>query len=222
MAYAPEDNHLSLIFSGKFQFPSLVRIGTPLDGSCLIHAILQAYHRNYIESSLNGQLIPRSSFAQQTRQDLAEKLGYPDARGIRPYDQLWRGQLANWARPHAGRTPQEAAIFTLDAMQSALNSDAPIDLANVWEFLSDYFNKDIYVLDYRNQDVYAPQNTDRQLLTKNRDAIVILYISGGTGHFETVGLEDEESGQVFTLFKSTSQLITAINRRLDQLGLSRS
>lgn len=185
----------------ELRYPGLVRIRTIGDGSCFFHAIAKAYFIPYKIGMIDGIAIDRREFIRELRKDLSIKLGEEiDNGGKRYYDILSRGKL--------GEIGKEMKEYTLENMQKELNSSLPVD--NVYnEFISNILNKDIYILDYITKDVYITGDDD-DILYKDRDSIVILYIPG---HYELIGEEKNEG--ILTLFKPENELIKRIRERIN-------
>ena len=143
---------------------------------------------------------------QNLRKDLSIKLGSkidptdPDSPTY--YDTLSRGELPNISK--------EIPRYSLANMQKELASNRPVD--NVYnEFISNCLNKDIYILDGVKRDVYITGNDD-EILYKNRESIVILYLPG---HYELIGIIDDNN--IHTLFDPEDDFIQRIKTRMQQL-----
>ena len=206
ISYLTGTEYERLDWVGPFQYPDLVRIRTPPDGSCFFHAITKAYFEPYILGKLNNKPLNRSSFIKELRKDLSIKLGSKvdpqNPSSPTYYDLLSRGKL----RDFSTNVPQ----YTLDNMMRELNSNRPVD--NVYnEFVSDQLDKDIYILDIMKQDVYMTGHDD-DILYKNRKSIVLLYLPG---HFELMGVS--ENGTVKTIFEPSHNLIRTIRQRMENI-----
>lgn len=193
-----------------FNYPNMVRIRTIADGSCFFHAIAKAYYTPYQVGMLDGKAIDRQKLIKALRRDLAIKLGQPadpaDPDGPTNYDLLSRGKLQEFAKG----VPQ----YSLENMQKELSSTAPV--SNSYnEYISNQLNKDIYLLDGETNDVMITGNDD-DILYKDRDSIVILYIPG---HYELVGIQTEDG--IITHFRSTHPFIQAIRNRMAELRINR-
>jgi hypothetical protein len=192
-----------------FTYPNMVRIRTSADGSCFFHAIAKAYYIPYRTGMLNGVAINRHQLVKTLRRDLAMKLGQPanplEPNGPTNYDLLSRGQLREFSKA----VPR----YSLDNMKKELNSPSAID--NVYnEFISNQLGKDIYLLDGENRDVLVTGNDD-DILYKDRDSIVILYIPG---HYELVGLL--QGDRIETHFLPSHPFIQAIRNRMAELRMN--
>lgn len=191
--------------TSNFYYPSLVRIRTDSDGSCFFHAITKAYFKPYVAGKLNGRALDRKKFIRGLRNDLSDKL----ASRVRPkdpespiyYEILSRGELP--------KISESIPSYSLKSLQQLLRSGKPVD--NIFnEFVSNELDKDIYILDYNKQDVYIT-GQDSDILYKDRDSIVILYIPG---HYELIGVLEE--GKIQTLFDPDHPFISSIRNRIIQ------
>jgi hypothetical protein len=119
------------------------------------------------------------------------------------YDILGNGSVKSMA--------ETLPMYSLENMQKELNSNSPV--SNLYnEHISNMINKDIYILSADKKDVYM-FGDDYSLLYKNRDSIVIIYL---TGHYELVGLRDQE-GVEKTLFSYKHPFIQLIRERIETL-----
>lgn len=189
-----------------FSYPYMVRVRTPADGSCFFHALAKAYYIPYRNGAINGTAINRHQLVKTLRRDLAMKLGQPadptNPQGSTNYDLLSRGHLRDFGKA----VPK----YSLDNMKKELNSTSAID--NVYnEFISNQLRKDIYLLDGENQDVLVTGDDD-DILYKDRDSIVILYIPG---HYELVGIQN--GNRIETHFLPTHPFIQAIRNRMAEI-----
>jgi hypothetical protein len=172
----------------------LVRVATPLDGSCMFHAIAKAYFKPYIMGKVGEGVFDRQEFVRNLRKDLA--LALPAA-----YSQLANGELEEISKT----MPK----YSLSSLQQELDSNSPV--SNYFnEFISNQLNIDIYVLDAKTKDVYMFA-ADLKILYKNRKSVVILYLPG---HYELIGLL-HNSSTVETYFPPTHPLIQKIRERID-------
>jgi len=204
--YLIDNEYEPMNWNRDFEYPGMVRIRVPTDGSCFFHAIAKSYFKPYIMGSLNGNPINRNDFIVKLRKDLANKLASKvnplDPESPIYYDILSRGNLREIS--------QSLPNYSLENMMHELNSNHPVD--NVYnEFISNQLNKDIYLLDLVKQDVYMT-GSDDEILYKNRPSIVILYIPG---HYELVGIQDKDS--IMTVFDPTHPFIQAIQNRKNNL-----
>ncbi len=196
-----------LKWQGAFQYPSMVRIRTFMDGSCMFHGILNSFFIPYKLGMCNGVPLNRKAFIKEIRKDLSIKLGEPidpeNPGGLRHYDILSRGKLSKFS------DNKGLEQYSLRNMQKQLlNSREAVD--NVYnEFLSNIFDIDIYMLDLNKKDVYMV-GEDSGILYKDRGSVILLYMPG---HYELIGLEDP-SGNIITYFSPHHSFIESIRARM--------
>ncbi len=175
-----------------------VSLKTSADGSCLFHAIVQAYYKPYIEGKID-----RYQFIQQFRSDLAEQL--PDR-----YDTLGAGFFKTLNYPQ----------YSLENMMIELKSGRAVEIEYI-QLIADLINKDIYIISKKvNHDGGEPlMYEDNDILYRDRPSIVLLYIENDpkkTGHYETMGILNEDES-VSTLFSPDHDFILRIRERMDRL-----
>lgn len=192
--------------TNKFHYDNMVRIATPGDGSCLIHAILKAYFVPYITGSLDNKPLDRKNYVRSLRNDLADRLGQPARIGevTTVYDTLSGGKMREFALSVPG--------YSLDNLQKLLRSDEYLGL-EVLELISNIVKRDIYILDLLQHDVYMLA-TPKEYLYMDRPSIVILYLPN---HFELIGIKTDNN-DIKTLFDYKHPFIRAINNRMEQLS----
>lgn len=165
----------------------LVIIPTPGDGSCLFHALANAFFIPYRTERLNGNFISRSTIISLFRQELAQSLenAYP--------------KLANGNLPEFSKIVPD---FTLDNMKTQLENPSVHIGYGFFEFISNAINKDIYIINKNTNSLY---NSDelQYSIKGNRYSIILAYQNN---HYELVGLKTGST--VLTLFKNDHPLIT--------------
>lgn len=185
----------SLDWDGDLKFPRMVRKTEPEDGSCFFHSFVDAFYEPYQEGKIN-----RAQFVRQLRKDLAialnEKVG----------DQTRYQQLSNGELSEISKSVKE---LSLENMQLELDSSSYVSNSYI-EYLSNLFDKNIYLLDEKNKDVYM--TADEEIIYKDRDSVVILYIEN-MAHYELVGTLSED-GILKTKFKYDDPLIMTIKKRI--------
>ena len=198
-------SHLS--WKGSLQYPEMIRIGTPGDGSCLFHAICRAsstpYQDGYIRNGNTSEPFDRREFVLKLRSELSDvlsELSNPlDSKGPTHYDLLGNGEIKN-----LGQTQKE---FSLEGLRDRLRRPVSIG-KELFEFISNQLNKDIYILSAEEEDVYFAAD-DLSLLYKFRESIVLLALKN---HYETIGVI--EAGKAVTLFQPSHPFIKEIRGRL--------
>ncbi len=204
--YLTDSEYENLNWTGPFNYPNLVRIRIPPDGSCFFHALAKSYFEPYITGKLNNKTFNRTEFIQSLRKDLSKKLG-SRINPTKPDSPIWyeilsRGQLPEFSK--------SVPSYSLENMKKELDSTRPVD--NVYnEFISDQLDRDIYILDMNKRDVYITGHDD-EILYKHRPSLVLLYLPG---HYELIGLDNR--GIVKTLFDPDHDLIRAIRTRMREV-----
>ena len=189
-------HHYPLNFGNNIPVLNAVALHTIGDGSCLIHAIVQAFYRPYIFNQID-----RRQFVRDLRKALSDKLDQPvdgqkiDSSGKKLiwYDFINRGGLSK-LQSDPGVVPKELVErMKLINMKNELNSYTPLD--NLYDdYISKLLNKNIFVIDLHTMSV--KYNIDKEmLLDPQRPCVVILDKSG---HYETVGIK--EQGIISTYF----------------------
>lgn len=197
VSYTPPDEFKELDWKGDFVYPGMVKIGIIPDGSCFFHAIVNAFSTTY------GLMTraKKGTFIKELREELSKEL--PTC-----YDKLSRGKLK--------QSSQDYPRYSLESMQKELCSSHSTD--NIFqEYLSETFEKDIYILDNETKDVYITGNDD-EILYKSRPSVVILYLTN-QNHFETIGINvgDSDHPKIETYFSPMSPFIMKIKQRMKDL-----
>jgi hypothetical protein len=171
---------------------TLVRFTIPGDGSCLIHSICKAYLSIYDEYTDSD----KKQLVRNIRKSLARQLPYF-------YNQLSRGGLCEFSRTN----PE----FALETMVNELNSTKCLDYVYL-EYISNYFDKDIYIIDADTQDVRMIGCLDeKDCYYKHRKSIILLYYPKQI-HYECIGYRHK--GEIYTLFSPDRGIIRSINARM--------
>lgn len=188
---------------GPASYPKLHRWQTPVNGS-LIHAILNATFIPYQEGIFNGEAIDREAYVQQLRNGLADRLSHPSGENKNSptfYQLINKGSLAQKGRTEPG--------FSLEAIAKALRT-APFLGEVYFEYLSNYFKIDIFVIDLSTMDVILSKTPDN-ILFLGRDTILVGYVDK---HYEMLSVKISEK-QHATFFSPESPIIRKLwNRRL--------
>jgi hypothetical protein len=169
-------------------------INTTGDGSCLIHAILQAFSVEYNNLKSNHL---KSRLAKEVRFHLANilDLKVPDNDNKLVYQLLSRGELENISK--------EVPEANKEYMKKYLNSNNFLTFHYV-ELLSEIFDLNIIFISEKEKDIY--HTGDNNLLFKdNRDTIFINYID--QIHYETINIDGKR------LFKNNDKIIRDIKNR---------
>lgn len=179
-----------------FEQWDIVRFNTPMDGSCLFHAIANSFFIPYRKQILRDKSVTQSQIVQMLRQELSQRLGtYISDAPNSPtfYDTLSNGAVAKFA--------EYVPEFQLAYMQNELNSNRYIGYGYM-EFIGNILDKDIYILDGVRRDLYC---TDELPFTikGTRNSIILYY---NNGHYELVGLRNKDDTFI-THFNPTHTII---------------
>lgn len=183
---------------------NLVRIATIGEGSCFIHAVLKGFYRNYQE---NNNAKYRLDTAAKVRRDLAVNLALENP--------LYPG-YTNWITAGRGAFPRmvlqqisdETLVgefkldYSLAGLQRLFNSTHQLG-DEVYSFVADSLNIDIYVLRATSEDLYPQQHTHRPDII--RDGIVII---GNNIHYEVLAINTDNGFQ--TVFHPDDPFLTAL------------
>jgi len=172
----------------KYKIKILNTIG---DGSCLIHAILQAFNKQYNNLENNMQ---KMKLVKEVRFHLSEilDLPVPEKNNTNVYNLLSRGELLDIS--------EHIEEVDLDYMKEYLNSNNFLEFQYI-ELLSEIF--DINIVFISNKKIY--HCGDNELLFRDdRDIVLINYIQDI--HFETISIDDK------TLIKRNDKIYDDIKK----------
>ena len=198
----------------------LVVIEAPGDGSCLFHAVLNAFDSNYRASDPYED---RGRLAAEFRQRLAAYLQEKTPGGT-VYNSLMNGNLVKFA--------QETGLpeYTLEGMSELLRSTSSVGPEYI-ELVSRYLGMSIFLLYINRENVLAPypqgEDIDKICHRPGRRAIVVLYTPPpeiecltpeevGVGHYETVARRSGATGappSFCTVFAPDDPLVAEMERR---------
>ena len=187
---------LNFTENGFKQWPMLVRILTIGDGSCLLHAIVNAYYLPYRTSTNKQDTLHQ--LVQGLRKEMAMKLSMPDAAH-------GDGSLTYYQTINNGNLPEGCKAvpeFSLDNMVKCLDSSQPLGTGYL-DLISKLLNKDLYILSDLTQDLYVTDELP-YIFTGKRPSVIIYW--DGVGHYELVALKNSQ-GTFDTHFKATNPLI---------------
>lgn len=185
---------------------NLVRFATPMDGSCLFHAIANSFFEPYHSQKINGKEVPRIKLIQTFRKELSQKLSDKDPNsptGKTFYEELCNGSTSTFAK--------EVPEFSIKIMQANLDSKVYIGYGYM-EFIGNAIGKDIYILDATRFDIYVTDEL-RFMIKGNRPSIVLFYTNN---HYELVGVKNND-GKIDTYFNSTHSFIMFLKSRVQEL-----
>jgi hypothetical protein len=178
-----------------FHYDGMIRKKEIADGSCYFHSISDAFYGPYQSGKIN-----KREFIRKLRSQLSTILSSKNEQGIRWYDSLSRGQLKELS--------ETMPEVKLENMMELLDSNKFVD-NKFNEFMSNIFDKDIYILDHQKKDVYMT-GKDNDILYKNRESIVLIWYN--QNHYDLVGII--ENKKLVTLFPHNHEFITTIRKRL--------
>lgn len=174
---------------GPFSYPNLYRWKTHIEGS-LIHAILNATWKPYRDGVYEGKSLDRINVVRELRSLLADRLGQlangPNSSNY--YQLLSKGGFVEKAK-----TEPE---FSLEKMKLALRTAS--FLGEIFlEYLSNYFNIDIFVINLKTMEVTLTQTEDYLLFTRSRDCVILGFINN---HYELISVKvsDKEWPTIFS------------------------
>jgi hypothetical protein len=186
-------------------YPNLVRIATIGEGSCFLHAVLKGYNREYQE---NNQARFRLGYVANLRRDLAIALG--NVNPLYPEHTYWatsgNGAFVGVAMEeviHENLVEVLQVDYSLAGLQRLLNSTHTLG-DEVYKFISDALNIDVYVLRATRTDLFPHYHTHQPAVV--RDGIVII---GNMYHYETVAVETDQGLQ--TVFPPGDPFLDAVS-----------
>lgn len=135
-------------------------VHTPRDMHCFFHCILLSLSDNYRNGVFNGKKVKKEELASKLRKELANELSKNN------YNNINNGYI----KDNIDILPKE---FILDNMVNTLKNKSLIG-QELFDFVSDQINKDIYILDWENKRYY--KTLDEDIRIKNRKSIVMIYI----------------------------------------------
>jgi hypothetical protein len=208
-----------------FNIPTqeVYRIGTIGDGSCFVHSLLQGYYPPYQTDTLsyNDQPLTRTQFVDNLRRDLANQLGLEDPNdtdGRIYWETAANGTFQDfYDQQEAGDGSLMKDVFgfaidfSLEGLQKLLNSRQYLG-AEVYQYISDSVEVDIYIMTVDQYDLHPYINTS--LAGRSRRSVVIC---GNGYHYETVAIQSQRNGLFQTLFDPTDPFIRAIRQQIEDV-----
>jgi hypothetical protein len=173
----------------------LKRHTTAGDGSCMLHAYMQASYEPYRTGIKYGVAVERSVLARDFRDSLATKLEMVKTSGKTVYETLANGNLAEFGQG----SPD---LYSLPAIKKQL-------LSNEWlgdetlTLLEYILERNIYVYDRATSAFKISDGIEQY------DKAVVLYFDGG--HYETMSCLNND-GVESTHFFSSSNFIQKIRK----------
>ena len=180
---------------------NLVRIGVLGDGSCLIHAIVKGFARDYQE---DNDTEFRRDYVKLLRDGVAQSLTQKDPdnkKGKTYYETTGGGALAKLGSKYKSEEKEEVEDFSLEGVRKLLLSKSHLG-DEVMSLLAQLLGVNIYILRVGKNDTYKH---DQVIYKKNKGTVVI---HGDGTHFETIGVE--RSGGIQTYFENDDRFLKAI------------
>jgi SAM-dependent methyltransferase len=184
----------------------VVRIGSLGDGSCLIHSILNGFLKIY---QTNSNVKFRKNFAKNLRKDIANTLRKPDLKnpGKIYYETVANGSFPElYAQQLSGVDFKDVfgqkVDFSIAGLEKLFNSNANLG-DEIYSFIADLLNIDLYVMRITNKDLYPHANTHKSGVPRRS-----IVVCGNGYHFETVALIKNKLYQTF--FESDDPFIKKI------------
>ena len=173
-------------------FPNMVSLHTPPDGSCLFHSILKAYNKIAIEEKIAGKHINITEYVRKTfRPLLADYLDDTSQYTIPIYRLLNENDFE--------KSCKSVLELSKEYMINELNSGVAVSIDTYCELLIRFCEKNIFVIDYEKNDIILTGSVIDKLRNDEWPCVVLLYIKGGgsVGHYETVGYIDTDDLHTF-------------------------
>ncbi len=188
--------------------PDLVMLPTAGDGSCALHAIVQAFHPEYQAGrNSDGTPVNRLAFVRAFRNELAELLDKPSEGEGSPiwYDRLARGDLVNIAKATKGL--HDVPDLSKEGFAHHLRSSDWLG-QEIVEYVGSVLGIGIFVL------LEDPSGVTRGLYSLGKDNDIyfkgytkaVVIMSHANKHFSTVGRR-EADGAVRTCFDMDDSLM---------------
>lgn len=190
---------------GPFSYPKLYRWKTNIEGS-IIHAILNASWKPYQSGIFEGKALDRIQFVRELREQLADRLGQPvnGPNSSTYYQLLLRGNIAEEARQRP-----ELSVERMKVVLRTENFLGEIFL----EYLSNYFDLDIYIIDLKSMEIMLSRIEDSLLFTRTRNSIILGFINN---HYELISVKTGEKDYP-ALFTPTAPIIRKLWQRRQYL-----
>jgi hypothetical protein len=168
---------------------NMYRIATLGGGNCFFHCVLKAVYPSY----QNANYDDRVTITEEFRRDLAMtlELPHPDYKGFLYWDIVGgglfpRSLMLGIADP-TSISKGDFIDFSLNGLKYYLNSHEEVG-EEVYDFVSEILNLDIYILRGKKDNVFVHRHTHRPGV--NVPGIIIL---GNEYHYELVGTKKGEN-----------------------------
>jgi len=176
----------------------LCLIDTPKDGSCLFHAICNAFYKPYRLEIIQGRKVSRSDIVALFRSELADMLSVV----VPGTDMIYYQYIGNGHIKDLGDTVDD---YTLSGLQSWLKSSSNMG-DEIVTYIEHVIGKNLLFLDTRTEDVYI-----RKSCETNNNPCIIMFYDGG--HYDLCGIK-ERDGSTSTHFAHDHPFVSHIMKRL--------
>ena len=185
---------------------NLVRIATIGDGNCFIHAVLKSFYKQY-QNNNNARY--RLNTSAVVRRDLAVMLSTnnPNYPGRSYWLTSGKGGFPRLVMQQMVNESLVAVLnldYSLNGLQRLFNSTVQLG-DEVYSYVSDALNIDIYILRATTEDLYPHLHTRRTEQVRN--AVVII---GNSYHYEVLAIDTPNGLQ--TVFFPEDPFITALTK----------
>lgn len=192
----------------------LLRIGVPKDGSCLFHAVIRAFNKDYVDGTSKQRYDMVRKLRFDLTNDIVEKVtseycDNPSYTGKTYYEIIGDGNLAE-----LGKHMYE---YSIKGIKHKLRSMQSVGMEFL-EMLSIFLKLDIYIINLGEKDLYY-MGKDVSNCYKKRQSIVLAYIQNENktdGHYEVIGLNIKDV--VYTIFEPDNFFIVALRERHSALS----
>lgn len=186
-------------------YDNLVRIATIGDGSCFIHAVLKAFYKPYQDKN---EAQYRISLAKNTRRDLAVALASenPNHKGYTYWESVANGSFPSYLMQEIkdeSEIERGGVDYSLTGLQRLFNSSTPLG-NEVYKYISDILNIDIYILRASSSDLHYHENTRKKGVKRNSIVIV-----GNKYHYEVLAVDTQYGFQ--TIFSPDDPFINKLS-----------
>ena len=178
----------------QYDFVALDTIG---DGSCFLHAVLQAFNNEYRQRDLHGRI----QMVRELRIALSKVFDEKSKNNRTFYQNLSRGEIEELSKIH----PQLRKDFMIKYLKSG-------NWINFYflEYISELLDINIIIVSQKEKDFYY--TGDNEIYIKKRDSVFINYID--QAHFETLGVKTPSG--IRTLFPYDSEEVKKSLKKLKE------
>lgn len=187
--------------------PDLFALPTAGDGSCALHAVVQAFHPSYQAGrNVDGSPVNRHAFVRAFRDELAEMLSKPSEGNSGPtwYERLSRGTLTEFAKATKG--VEEVPDLSMNGFIAHLRSSEWLG-QEIIEYVGSVLQIAIFILlEDRNGETRGLYSLGKDSDTYYKGTKAVIIVSHANDHFSTVGRRESDGG-IRTFFDMDDPLI---------------